>query len=329
MAGRWSLLHGSIQWMLLFLAGSASVFAQAGRVVVIENADSLIGTVIDGEQAKILSGNVRIRQEAVRLSCDRAIQFVESGEVVLTGNLVVEEESLTLRAPRGIFHREGRRTEAFDRVVLDDGSVHLTAEYGEYHLDARRAFFRRRVVVRDTSSTLTADSLLYYRDERRSVAMGNVFMHLLEDNVSITGKRMLNYADSQFTVVTGDPRLVQVDTSAQGRSDTLVVRSRSMESYRDPIRHLVAIDDVRIVRAELAARAGRASFFTEADSILLRTSPVIWYEQTQVTGDSIDVYLQDRALRQVDVLGSAFALSRSDSLHPERYDQLSGNRMRM
>jgi hypothetical protein len=140
---------------------------------------------------------------------------------------------------------------------------------------------------------------------------------------------MVNYADSQFTVVTGDPRLVQVDTSADGRVDTLVVRSRSMESYRDPIRRLLAIDSVRIVRADLAARAGRSDFFTDADSILLRMSPVIWYEQTQVTGDSIDVFLHDRALRQVDVLGDAFALSRSDSLHPGRYDQLSGNRMRM
>jgi lipopolysaccharide export system protein LptA len=313
--------------MVILCAGNTS--GQPGRVVVIENADSLIGTIIDGEQAKILAGNVRMRQEETRLSCDRAVQFTESGKVVLTGNLVVEEDSLTLRAPRGIFHRDTRRTEAFGGVALDDGSVHLTAEYGEYLLDARRAFFRRNVVVRDTSSRLNADSLIYERDERRSVAMGRVLLYLTGDNVTITGRRMVNYADSQFTVVTGEPGLVQVDTSSEGRIDTLVVRSRIMESYREPVRRLVAIDTVRIVRAELAARAGRANFFTDADSILLRQSPVIWYGETQVAGDSIDVFLFNRSLREVDVLGDAFALSRSDSLHADRYDQLSGNRMRL
>ncbi len=321
------LVSVMILGMVILCAGNTA--GQPGRVVVIENADSLIGTIIDGQQAKILAGNVRMRQEQTRLRCDRAVQFMESGKVVLTGNLVVEEDSLTLRAPRGIFHRDGRRTEAFDGVALDDGTVHLTAQYGEYLLDARRAFFRRNVVVRDSASRLTADSLTYYREERRSVAMGRVLLYLTGDNVTITGRRMVNYADSQFTVVTGEPRLVQVDTSSEGRTDTLVVRSRIMESYREPVRRLVAIDTVRIVRADLAARAGRANFFTDADSILLRQSPIIWYAETQVTGDSIDVFLLNRSLREVSVLGDAFALSRSDSLFADRYDQLSGSRMRM
>ncbi len=318
----------------VFFAGtlcvqSGTLCAQESRLVIIEHADSLIGTVIDGKEAKILSGGVRLRQDETHLACDRAVQYLESGTVVLTGNLVVKEDSLVLRAPRGIFHRNERRTEAFDGVVLNDGTVHLQARYGEYLLDERKAFFRTRVSVYDSLSTVSADSLLYFRDAKRSVAMGNVTVYFKEDHATITGHRVEHRAEEQFTRVTGDPELVQIDRSDPRRVDTLVVRSITMESYRDSLKRLVAIDSVRIVRAELSARAGLATFFSGGDSIHLRSAPVLWYERTQVTGDSVGVFMADRALRLVDVMGDAFALSQADSLHVGRYDQLSGMRLKM
>jgi hypothetical protein len=102
-----------------------------------------------------------------------------------------------------------------------------------------------------------------------------------------------------------------------------------MESYRDSVKRLVAIDSVEIVRANLAATAGRAEFFTQRDSILLRVSPVVWYQQTQVSGDSIDVTMKKRKLHQVTVTGQAFALSESDSLRPDRFDQMTGETLIM
>jgi hypothetical protein len=102
-----------------------------------------------------------------------------------------------------------------------------------------------------------------------------------------------------------------------------------MESYRDSTKRLLATDSVEIVRSELAGIAGVAVFFTEADSVLLRRSPVVWYQNTQVSGDSINVYLQFRKLRLVSVMGNASAISPSDSLHPDRYDQLTGDTLRL
>src|SRR5664279_2485029 len=124
-----------------------ATFAQGNKVVVLEYADSLLGRVIDGEEARELIGSVRIRQENVRISCDRALQFLQKGTVYLNGHVVLRDDSLTLNAPRGIYYRDERRAEAFDDVRLDDGASVLTAAYGEYFIEQRRAFFRDRVVV--------------------------------------------------------------------------------------------------------------------------------------------------------------------------------------
>jgi hypothetical protein len=53
----------------------------------------------------------------------------------------------------------------------------------------------------------------------------------------------------------------------------------------------------------------------------------VWYAATQVTGDSIDVFLEQRVLRRAVVTGNAFAASQSDTLRRDRFDQLSGEAM--
>jgi lipopolysaccharide export system protein LptA len=312
---------------VLFLTGLLS--AQGQKVIILEHADSLVGRVIDSQTARELIGNVRFSQENVHVTCDRALQYIESGEVVLTGRVTVVEDSLTMRSARGVYHRDDRRAEAFEGVSLDDGTVQLTAAYGEYWVDPRQAFFRNRVVVQDTASTIVADSLLYFRDQQRSIAMGRVVVQNRADNVTITGHRLEHLSPTRFSRMTENPVLVKLERTEAGRVDTLVVWSLIMESYRDSVERLVATDSVRFVRSDIAGTAGNVLFFTQHDSLLLRRNPLLWYRNTQVSGDSINIYLARRKLSMISVMGSALAISRSDSLFPDRYDQLAGESMRL
>ncbi len=304
-------------------------FSQSTKVIVLQNADSLVGRMINGEEARELIGNVRFSQENVRVSCDRALEYRRIGKLELTGHVVVNDDSLTMRAPRGTYYREERRAEAFDDVSVDDGKTHLTSQYGEYFVESKRAFFCSHVVVVDSATTLTADSLTYFRLEKRTIATSNVQIFYGIDNVTVRGNHFESFTTSQFSRMTDGPSLVQFDTSASGKIDTLLVTSMTMESFRDSVKKLVAIQDVQIVRSDLASIAGLAVFYTQGDSILLRELPVVWYQETQISGDSIDVYLRKRRLNRVHVMGDAAALSQSDSLFPERLDQLVGEQMQM
>jgi hypothetical protein len=129
--------------------------------------------------------------------------------------------------------------------------------------------------------------------------------------------------------VTVSPVLVKYDTASGGTIDTLIVTARVMESFQDSVRRLRATDSVSFVRSDLAGRAGAILFYTAGDSLELRHAPILWYQETQVTGDSINVYLIKRALDRIVVMGSAFAISRGDSLRPERFDQLAGETLKM
>jgi hypothetical protein len=284
--------------------------------------------VIDGLQARELIGNVRILQGNVRIRCDRALQMIEAGSIELIGHVVVEDDSVTLTAPRGFYYRDTRRAEAFGAVKLTDGVSTLEAAYGEYFIEPRLAFFRTRVVAHDSVSVLNADSARYDRNRRYTEAWGRVVLLEKEDAITISGGRFTHDAIRLYSRMTEDPVLVQLDTTG-GAVDTLVVRSMVMESFRDSTRRLIAQDSVEIVRRDLAGRAGTVTFHTAGDSVLMRTVPVLWYDRTQVTGDSINLYMHARVLDRIRVMGNAFALSESDSGFTGRYDQLSGEALGM
>lgn len=322
------VLAAGIVVLLLAIGLSNAGFAQDSKVIVLENADVAAGKVLDGQDVREFTGNVRLRQEKVRIQCDKAVQFMSSGRVDMTGHVVISDDSVTIRTPRGVYYRDERKTEGFDSVRLEDRTTTLTARYGQYLIDPRIAIFRGDVTVRDSASRVTADSLTYYRADRSSVALGRVTVYNDADNVTITGGRLDHDASRSYSRMTRNPVLMQLDTSGTA-VDTLMVRARVLEAVRDSTRKLIATDSVRILRADLAAICGRAVFFTAADSISLRTEPVVWYQETQVSGDSITVFLKKRALDRVLVGGAAFAISRSDSLFPDRYDQITGDRLSM
>lgn len=312
---------------LLSVLSSVPATAQESKVIILENADSLEGRVIDGEDARELIGNVQVRQGNVLITCDRALQFLERGSVHLDGRVVIRDDSVTLTAPRAVYYRDEREAEAFDNVALLDGRSVLTAQYGRYLVDSETAFFHTNVVVEDSASILIADSLTYLRPESRTLGSGNVAIHSKTDDLTIFGGALDHQASGGFSRMTNMPVLVQLDTTDSGTVDTLVVRSAVMEAYRDTARRFVAIDSVRLFRSELSAIGERVTFFMDGDSMQLRGSPVIWYGETQVSGDSADVYLTDQKLRRMKVMGDAFTMSRSDSNFPERFDQLAADRL--
>lgn len=307
----------------LVLSTVAAMFAQQVKVVDLERADSLVGKILDGERVRELIGNVRFRQGSVIVDCDRAIQYLQSQRIALEGNVIVRDDTITMKGKRGLYHSSERYAEAFEGVQLDDGTTTLTAGYGRYYPDEKKAFFTTNVIVKDTASQMRADELTYYRDKKRSIAVGNVEIHNIEDNIRIFGGHFENYNEEKFSRMTQQPRIVQVDTSG-GKIDTFIVSCRIMESYRDSVKRLIAIDSVQLWSSDLAGECGLAVYFTDLDSIVMRKKPFIWYDESQVSGDSIFILLRNRKPEIVYVRGDAFAISVSDSSYLKRFNQLTG-----
>lgn len=323
------MINSSLKYIsfLLFLISTNLVSQQGDKIIVLNHADSLVGREIKGESIRELFGNVQFTQGNVVVNCDRAVQYFKTNEVVLTGNVRVQDDTLVLNGKRGIYNSDDKTAEAFEGVYLKEGTRKLFADYGKYFINEQRVLFRNNVVVQDTSSTLLCNELIYFRDQKRTIARKNVIISDLNNNVKTYSNYFENLGDYSFLM--DEPRVVQIDTTEEGTLDTLTIVGNEMHSYQDSLPRFVAVGKVIMKRGDVSAECGKSVYYTDSDSIILREKPFVWYEETQVSGDSIFIKLTERKLEKIIVRGNAFAISLSDTNYQNRFDQMSGETITM
>jgi lipopolysaccharide export system protein LptA len=307
------------------LIGVAFAFAQQSDIIVLQNADVFSGKQLpSGESVRELTGNVRFKQGNVRVWCDKAIQFLDRNEIELIGSVKIIRDTVILTSNRGRYYGNQHKADGEGNVKLKTPNVTLFADVGTYYIDEKKAFFQRNVRIVDSATTIFSQQLTYFEKERKSIALLNVKIVNSSNNVTMFGNYLEHFDSTDYSKMTEDPRLMQIDTTEKGEIDTLAVKSLVMESYDDSAKKLIATDSVVIVRGGLAARCGLVYYYTKEERIELYQKPIVWYDENQVTGDTVFLTLEKNRLKTASVLTRAFVLSQSDSLFPMRYNQLTG-----
>jgi len=356
--------------MILIVILAEFSFTQQNKLITVVG-DSLVGKVVNGESTREVYGNVVLTQGDVVITCDKAIQFISRNDAELIGNVVVKKDTLTIKTPRGFYYGDLAKTKSNAGIYLDDKKVILTADSGEYFFNEDRAFFESKVKLYDTTTTLTSNELTYFQQQNRAVAIGDVIIfdgeneiiadtleHFrntkitfafsnvrlvnLKNNSEIYGEHLEDYRERGYSIIDLKPLFIQVDTTyienkdstKEMKLDTLFIKSRIMEAYRDSSLRFFAIDSVSILKSEFASTNDLTVFYREDDKIITAKineagkQPILWQENSQLTGDSITIYLSDSNIKQLDVDGTSFMLSRNET-HLDRYDQTSSTQIKI
>ena len=315
-------------------------------LVIVENADKMVGRVVGDVMYRDLEGNVRISQDNVHIRCDRATQNLTTNEAELFGNVVITQDTLVMKTPRGMYNGDSKVAWSTSGLFLHDGHTTLTADAGRYETSSRVARFTTRVTVTEPQAVITCDTLVYERNGAHAIMSGQVFATFPRDHAVVTADSAEHFVDRKITYFPVGPKLWQIDTTRSARDsssaqedsiriDTVSIVARRMEAHRDSSNFFLAEGNVEMVRGQLAARAAKGTYFRTDSLIVLQSQPVLWYDRNQVTGDSIAVQLSDGAVRRLSVIGAAFSCSESkpsekDSIGPPgRYDQTKGKNVHL
>lgn len=397
-----------------------------------------------GDRAQLF-GNVRIVQPGVVITAPETDYNGTSGIATTPKGIVITEDSGTLEAGYGEYHMNRRISYFRQGVKLYDSNVVVKAVSGVYYSLERKAIFQGDVNAVSDSGTLTSQELTYWRDSRKSFAVGDVRLESLQDssilicdtlqnqpgketfafgnvdllsireNARLTGDTLRHFPERDYTIVTGSPQLVQIDTATSlyvpdsstvassdtsevlatrpdtlhrgdsilsVRRDTTVISATVLERFSGDQKEIRATGDARMRRGTLEAIGTIARYFEDEEIVSLGSGrpaenpvtgdspvasdsgdvvdtsdsleqitgapsdtssitndstgttpiitenfvdPVVWYDDSQLTGDTITVFLAKKKLRLIEVDGNAFAISRNDI--PERYDQLASERL--
>jgi len=320
--------------------------------------DTLVGKVVDGLSIREVIGNVIITQDDIKITCNKAIQYISSNNAELIGNVVIVQDSVIIKTERGRYFGDIKIAYGDSTVYLNNKELDLVADKGNYNLSTKIAnFFGNvsfkdsitsltstklvynkaveeivavgNVVVSDTASIVKADSLIHNRETQFTEGFDNVIIENTENDLTIFGDHLLDNKQEKISKITGDPFLTQIEKLSDGSFDTLFIKSKILEARNDSSSSLFAIDSVKIIRGDFLSNNdytiydrgnGKITIFKQED----KKTPILWYENNQVVGDSIYILLDSNKIKNVDIIKDAIIIS-EDSTFQFRFSQMSGD----
>ena len=314
-----------------------NVVLQQGNVTITCNRAIQFISRNDAE----LIGNVVAKQDSLTIYTGKAFYFGTERKAESRSGVKLDDQKVILTADSGDYFFDEDKAFFRHNVILYDTTSTLTSDELTYYKSENRMIAVSNVRIIQEQNIIEADSLEYFRDARITIADHNVMIGNQGNNVQIYGEHLEDYAKLNYSLINKDPLLVQVDTTfvrsseyeiPRMRLDTLLIRSSVMEAWRDTIDLFKARDSVRIVRGQFASRNDFTIYYRDEDKIVIEkrdknlNQPVLWFENTQLTGDSVTIYLRENKIRLLDVDMNSFLLSQNQN-YRDRYDQISGNRI--
>lgn len=274
-----------ISALLLLGRGGPYLFSQAVEErsrerLRLVHADNFVGSIVDGKKVQEFLGRVRLIQGEAKIFCDRARWWEKDDKALLSGRVMIYDGKRTLRADSVRYDGKSKVETAWGCVSLETGS-----------------------------RKLTADRLKYAQEQELAFAEGNAVLSDFKEKVTLEGERVVYDRGSDYGIVEGRPQLVKVDSSSGER---MVVNGLKIESWGGEQRVLVS-DSVRIEKDDWKAVCQSAEYHSEEELLFLEQTPVVWYRDQEMRGDTIDIQLKGVQFREGVIRGKAQIVSRDST----------------
>ncbi len=204
-------------------------------------------------------------------------------------------------------------------VKFKHGDIELESERAVWYRTAGQVVFIDDVRIEDPDQILWADRVTYSRSSRKIVADGKVRLLSKKEDAAISGGHGEYDRTTKFVLFSQSPTLVLKPD--RGDSSVTVV-GQIMEYYIDQKKG-IARKDVSVTKATMKAECDSAILLTDENKIILEGSPEAEKERDRLSGERMDIYLEDEKVKRIEVFGNARAshLEMSDSLNEVTSDE--------
>jgi len=292
-------------------------------------------------------GNVVLKDALMTLSTD-TLDFNRTEQLLYYKNgAVIKDTANVLESLKGNYFLKTTKFQALSKVVLTNPSYILKSDHLDYFTENGQAFlygpstitstdnliytekgfydtksnishFTKNAKIEYDDRIITADSLYYDRNKGFASATHHIQMKDTINNSIIRG----NYAefyqklDSAF-VIDRAVAIMEIDKdSIYIHGDTLLITGKKEK------RILKAYHHVKFFKKDLSGKCDSIHSDQSTGLTKLFKNPVIWSQNTQISGDSIHLISNpnSRTLDSLKVLQNAFIIQKDST----GYNQIKG-----
>ncbi|MEK7824614.1 MAG: putative LPS assembly protein LptD [Candidatus Eisenbacteria bacterium] len=291
---------GPLAALALVLALPALAATETAEPPLNLSADNVSGSRGPEGDIVLLNGNVHITRGKTVITSETGRYVRSKGMLYLDQRVRMVDSTTTVACDHASYSEDSDILQLIGGVIITDGDAVLKAPTGTYDRKHGRADLYGGVAAADSNQRVTCDRIAYFRNERRFEARGHVVGEDVENRMTLSADSVDYDRREHEAVARGNPVLRSRDKDgrvAEVRAVTLRLNNQ--------LRLAEAIDSVQMVRDTLQARADYALFDDRADRGWLLGAPRAWDDETTVTGDTLEIWTEKRALRRFVVRQNA------------------------
>ncbi|GAB6010751.1 OstA-like protein [Viscerimonas tarda] len=202
-------------------------------------------------------------------------------------------------------------------IVSDSGIIYTKKGWYNTQSEESKLFDRSLIVNKEGNRTLTGDTVFYDKTKGYGEVFGNMYLQDTLKKIILRGH--YGYFDevNDYAMATDSAFCIEY---SQG--DSLYVHGDTLKLETDSVyREIKAYYNVRFYRFDVQGVCDSMQFNTKDSILYMYKEPVLWNEQQQLNGDTIEIMMNDSTIDNVHMKNYCFAIEELDSLH---YNQLKG-----
>ncbi len=196
----------------------------------------------------------------------------------------------------------------------------LIGNYGWYNTETEFVYLDRRATLKNEEQSMTADTMFYNRKTGYAKALSDVVIVDTTNKATLTGEYAELWKNIGKCMITDNLRAYYYE-----EVDTLFAIADSMYVYFDTISNDVqrinAFYNVRFFRNDVQGKCDSLHYVVTDSMVYMRTEPVIWAEDSQLSGDLIDIKVKGQAIENLVMYPNAFVIQQ-DSI--KGFNQVKG-----
>ena len=196
----------------------------------------------------------------------------------------------------------------------------LEGKHGYYLVNEDHVYLDRRPFMHNETQLMWSDSIFYDRNLGMSQAFSQVDMIDTSYKVVMRGDYVEMWENKGLSFATDSAYAISYDGG-----DSLYIHGDTLFMYfdrqKEEAKKLIARRHVRFFKSDLQGKCDTLTYLMEDSIIRMRVAPILWAEDSQMTGTDIDIKIKESTVEWVLQKGNAFIISQ-DTI--EGFNQIKG-----
>ena len=196
----------------------------------------------------------------------------------------------------------------------------LYGNYGWYNTETELAYLDKRATLRNKEQSMTADTMYYNKKTGYAKALSDVVIEDTVNKAIVKGEFAELWKNNGKCMMTDNLRAIYYE-----EQDTLFATADTVYLYFDTltndIQRVKAFYNVRFFRNDIQGKCDSLHYVMSDSTVYMRYEPILWAEDAQMTGDSINIVVKERSIDSLLMRPNAFIIQQ-DSI--KGFNQVKG-----